>query len=353
MQFRIILGCAMYIDILKPSSLLSLSLQECELDTVIGINNILKSTAALKSLARLDPLEWPTVKLLLGRIKDEGSEKVYQGAPLRNFTTVTQEKSKQDTLCDLTSLDEKMRERLKWSDTKLLRCLLVFLETKSWAKRSHTPAAHSDNEDNIDEDSDCSLVEVKESVEYLAAHFRSPLEAKGLSLFTLQDEIEEIVEYARTYLNIHSTEYRKVWYKLYSCPDARKWPNILSLCELSFSLPFSNGRDEQIFSSLKVLKTTRRTNMQGDTLNDLLEIYVEGPTLSSFCPDHAIELWWSDCSTTRRVNQQPRKEYRPRNLESSNPDSTQEQKEESLTLELWDEWFHDSENNSENGDESD
>ena len=99
--------------------------------------------------------------------------------------------------------------------------------------------------------------------------------------------------------------------------------------------------------------------MQGDTLNDLLEIYVEGPTLSSFCPDHAIELWWSDCSTTRRVNQQPRKEYRPRNPESSNPDSTQEQKKECLTLELWDEWFHDSEseneseNNSENGDESD
>ena len=235
MQFRIILGCAMYIDILKPPSLLSLSLQGCELDTVLGINNILKSTAALKSLARLDPLEWPTVKLLLGRIKDEGSEKVYQGAPLRNFTTATQEKSKQDTLCDLTSLDEKMRECLKWSDTKLLRCLLVFLETKSWAKCSHTPAAHSDNEDNIDEDSDCSLVEVKESVEYLAAHFRSPLEAKGVSVFTLQDEIEEIVEYARTYLNIHSTEYWKVWYKLYSCPDARKWPNILSLCESSFS----------------------------------------------------------------------------------------------------------------------
>ena len=53
-------------------------------------------------------------------IKDEGSEKVYQVASLRNFTTVTQEKSKQDTLCDLTSLDENLRERVKWSDTKLM-----------------------------------------------------------------------------------------------------------------------------------------------------------------------------------------------------------------------------------------
>ena len=61
----------MYIDILKPPSLLSLSLQGCELDTVLGIKNILKSATALKSLARQDPFVWSTVKLLLGRITDE------------------------------------------------------------------------------------------------------------------------------------------------------------------------------------------------------------------------------------------------------------------------------------------
>ena len=54
----------------------------------------------------------------------------------------------------------------------------------------------------------------------------------------------------------NSTNYQKVWYKLYSCPNAQNWSNIISLCELSFSLPFSNGRVEQIFSALKALKTT-------------------------------------------------------------------------------------------------
>ena len=54
------------------------------------------------------------------------------------------------------------------------------------------------------------------------------------------------------------------------------------------------------WSSLKILKTSRRMNMQSDTLNDLLEIYVEGSPLSSFCPDKAIELWWHDCTTSRR-----------------------------------------------------
>ena len=100
-----------------------------------------------------------------------------------------------------------------------------------------------------------------------------------------------------------------MWYKLSSCPDARIWPNILVVAELAFNLPFSNGRVEQIFSSLKVLKTDRRTSMQNETLNDLLEVYIEGPPLSSFSADSAIELWWNDCSTSGRINQQPRKEY--------------------------------------------
>ena len=82
--------------------------------------------------------------------------------------------------------------------------------------------------------------------------------------------------------------------------------------------------------------------MQGDTLNDLLEIYIEGPTLSSFCPDHAIKLWWSNCSTTRRVNQ----EYRPQNSESSDP-TQEEEKEEKSTLELWDEWLDESDSGEE------
>ena len=130
MQYRTIPGCAMYVDILKPPTLLSLSLQGCELDTVLAIKNILKSSAALKSLARQDPLEWPTVKLLLGKVTTEGSNKLYQGAVLKNAGPETVEKSKEDALHDLTGFNEKMRERLTWSDTKLLRSLLVFLETQ-------------------------------------------------------------------------------------------------------------------------------------------------------------------------------------------------------------------------------
>ena len=78
--------------------------------------------------------------------------------------------------------------------------------------------------------------------------------------------------------------------------------------ELVFSLPFSNGQVERVFSMMNIIKTDRKTSMHTSTLSDLLEIQVEGPPLATFSPDRAVKLWWEDCKTARRVNQAPRKD---------------------------------------------
>ena len=54
------------------------------MDIVLGIKNILKAVTALNSLSKLDCSEWPTVKLFLGRLKEENGQVTYQGAELRN-----------------------------------------------------------------------------------------------------------------------------------------------------------------------------------------------------------------------------------------------------------------------------
>ena len=41
--------------------------------------------------------------------------------------------------------------------------------------------------------------------------FREPLEAKGASLSSLDDEREEVVHFCRTYLESQLENYRKVW----------------------------------------------------------------------------------------------------------------------------------------------
>ncbi len=53
---------------------------------------------------------------------------------------------------------------------KMLRAILVFLDTQGWRLSS------SDLEDDGD------LDEISEAIEYITSHFREPLEAKGVDL---------------------------------------------------------------------------------------------------------------------------------------------------------------------------
>ena len=58
-------------------------------------------------------------------------------------------------------------------------------------------------------------------------------------------------------------------------------------------------------STLKIIKNERRTNLSFCTPNDLLEVNTEGTSLSKLSVGSAVELWWSDSSSGRRVNQKP------------------------------------------------
>ena len=50
-----LIGCSMYIDILKAPSILSLVLQEDGMDIIQGIKAILKSVSSLQSLNKEAP----------------------------------------------------------------------------------------------------------------------------------------------------------------------------------------------------------------------------------------------------------------------------------------------------------
>ena len=86
-----------------------------------------------------------------------------------------------------------------------------------------------------------------------------------------------------------------MWWKLFKSPDASAWTNVLTLIELIFTIPFSNGRLERCFSQLKLVKTNRRCTE--DCLDHLVRIRIEGPPLDKWDPKYAVHCWW-----TRRVN---------------------------------------------------
>ena len=209
----------------------------------------------------------------------------YQGAQLFDYSVTTLQKCCDRAVGDLNRLTESMLNRLDWLDPHLLNAILTILDTQHWQETAST---------NLDE--------LNVAIDLITAHFRLPLQSKGVCFAALRDELEAVVLYARKFLGIDKEKYHKVWYKLHVSPDAAAWKNVLLISELLFSLPFSNGRVEGIFSTLKVIKTDARTSLKNQTLNDLMEIKVEGPSLGQFNPDHAIDLWYKDTCTPRRVN---------------------------------------------------
>ena len=82
---KILIGCSLYIDVLQPASLLSLTLQGHKFDIILGIKHIIKTVKSLKKLSEKEPSTWPTYKLVCSMIKDESGKKLYQGIVLKNY----------------------------------------------------------------------------------------------------------------------------------------------------------------------------------------------------------------------------------------------------------------------------
>ena len=40
----------------------------------------------LSALSKQEPLQWPTVKIVISKVNDEGTQKTYQGCVLNHYT---------------------------------------------------------------------------------------------------------------------------------------------------------------------------------------------------------------------------------------------------------------------------
>ena len=60
-------------------------------------------------------------------------------------------------------------------------------------------------------------------------------------------EFQGILQYSTMYISLSTSDYHAVWWRLFYVPCASEWTNVLSLAELLFSLPASNGKVESVF----------------------------------------------------------------------------------------------------------
>ena len=81
-----------------------------------------------------------------------------------------------------------------------------------------------------------------------------------------------------------------------------KYPSLATLVELLLVFLVSNATGERGFSAMKRIKSDLRDRLNEETLDNLMRISIEGPPLSGFDPQVAVEQFFT---TPRRPDIQP------------------------------------------------
>lgn len=326
-ECKLLLACALFHDLLKPVAVLCKSLQSDEISVVSAIECILKTSSTMEKLNSTDVNEYPSVRKVISRFTDDDTgSTMYQGTKVvRKQPGLDFLKSNYKTYieCVLGCLHDRFKDGS--TDTALLGHALKVVATHGWHKST---------------DASFGI----EGVKALADRFTIPLQKANVNSALLLSEWEEMVYYAKEYINIVQEPYRVVWWKLFNADDAKNWTNILALIELIFCFPLSNGRVEICFSQLKLIKTIKRTSLGEDRLDELLRIKLEGPPLAQWDPTNAVGLWWRD--KTRRTETStsgPRK----RNVGESTKLQSTENVEFDFSLSDWDNWLESSDSSCE------
>ena len=319
---KLLIGCALFHDILKPAPQLCKTLQSNEVSVVSAIQAMLRTSGSMERLTRLELENFPSVNKVLSRFKEseDGSCTTYQGVDVARI-----EQGKTFLKTNYRSYIDKvlncLRHRLKPTDssaaeTSILTHSLKVIATHGWDKS---------------DDASFGI----ESVEILGSRFSVPLQQAGVNCALLQEEWIDLLYYAKQYINIVKDPYRVVWWKLFNSNESSKWTNILSLVELIFCIPLSNGHVERCFSQLKITKTSRRTSLKENRLDQLLRIRIEGPSLQDWDSTNAVKLWWEKkCRRTETS----RSGFRKRTVSERSPHHS-DSEEIQVNLSDWENWL--------------
>ena len=328
---KYLLGCAVFVDVLTPCATLSKVMQSDDLDVLGAFMSMLRVVKEVGKLGDKSLDEWPTYSATMKKVTETEGEVAYQHQALKAFERAKSlYQSHYREYC--TSVTDCLKSRLQWSDLEMIRDVIFVLATHGWQKII--------DEEEKSETEGTDGKDVLKPLERLAKWFRTPLEAAGADLSQLQKEFMEMLQYANQFISLATLDYQAVWWRLFHAPSATEWHSALLLAQLLLSLPVSNGKLERCFSTLKLIKSEKRSSLSNDTLDDLLALTVDPIPLKSFNPDASIELWWKD--KLRRPNQQPRKAYEKRSGQSSatiDITGDEETPEIELTLDDWDKWM--------------
>ena len=147
---------------------------------------------------------------------------------------------------------------------------MLLLYTKGWQKAV-------DKSDNL------------EAIDRLVTGFTIPLQSAGSQIEETHAQCIALLEYATQYVSLSTMDYRGVWWCCFHASSTSEWTNTLTLGELLFSLPVSNGTLERVFFHRLGLSTTREHYYEMKNFDDLLIVATDDLMLNESSPDAMVE----------------------------------------------------------------
>ena len=141
-----------------------------------------------------------------------------------------------------------------------------------------------------------------QALSFAVSRFSEILLSNGCDINSVQREWQTLKRLVTT-TGLHATNYISVWHKLCTSSKKEELKNILHVIELLMVMPVCNAVLERMFSTMNRVHTDWRNRLNERSVENLLRIREEGPSVGDFNPDKAMGIWSKRCD--RRPDTQP------------------------------------------------
>ena len=131
-----------------------------------------------------------------------------------------------------------------------------------------------------------------EQIERLSHWFEPVLANAGCQVNAIPDEWLSMKLQINT--SFWDKDYGSLWQTLLTkMPYRQDFQNVLHLVEILLVLPISAAQRERAISAQNRIKSSMRVNLGSATLEDLIRIAAEGPTVADFDPAQTVDKWFT------------------------------------------------------------
>ena len=99
-----------------------------------------------------------------------------------------------------------------------------------------------------------------------------------------------------------------MWSQRYASDDPENFKNVMSLIQIMLTISMSTAVVERGFSHINILNSSIRTQLGNATIDNLLEVKINGPFIEDFSPATAIMHWLENGPRKRHIGGHKTKE---------------------------------------------